>query len=123
MAKAKEKHQCCGQIWQNYHYSSCSRNGKVERDGKWYCGTHDPVAVEEKSKKRDAIFEAKWAAENKACRDKEESRIRLQLATRALLQACHRLQEWDEEKPDSQSLSILLNDLRMSVCEFEQASK
>ena len=23
----------------------CTRQGKVERDGKWYCGQHDPEAV------------------------------------------------------------------------------
>ncbi len=34
----------------------CGHKGKVERDGKWYCGIHDPVAVAKRDKER----EDKW---------------------------------------------------------------
>lgn len=56
MAKAKEKHQCCGQIFNNYHYHQCFNKGKVERDGKWFCGIHDPVKIAE----RDAVKRKQW---------------------------------------------------------------
>lgn len=29
-----------------YHCSPCHNNATIERDGKWYCSKHDPVAVE-----------------------------------------------------------------------------
>jgi hypothetical protein len=38
-------------------YAKCSRNGSIERDGKWYCKTHDPLAIEEKRKKREIKYE------------------------------------------------------------------
>lgn len=59
---------CSKRVWndESYDYFQCSFKGKVERDGKWYCGTHDPEAVVERRKKRGE----KWAAENE-----ESSRI------------------------------------------------
>jgi len=50
----------------------CTRNAKVLREGKPYCGTHDPVAIADKRKAKHAQWdqEAKekgirWAAEEK----------------------------------------------------------
>lgn len=50
------EHQCCARTWPQGAYKShgCASKGKVERDGNWYCGRHDPVAVAEKNKKRKA---------------------------------------------------------------------
>lgn len=60
MAKEKNSRQCCGQIRRGsgYHirHVQCEKTGKIERDGKWYCGTHDPV---KRAEKRAAI-QAKW---------------------------------------------------------------
>ena len=39
----------------------CSKRAKVERNGYWYCGIHDPVRLEEKQKARDE----KWDKELK----------------------------------------------------------
>lgn len=56
---------CCEQIripgnkWRS-RCKPCTHKAKVERDGKWYCGQHDPVA---KKEKQDAKY-AKWQAEN-----------------------------------------------------------
>lgn len=36
-----------------YGYRHCPRRGKVQRNGKWYCGTHDPVRCAERQAKRD----------------------------------------------------------------------
>ncbi|KKK56289.1 hypothetical protein LCGC14_3066000, partial [marine sediment metagenome] len=40
----------------------CPRAGSVERDAKWYCWQHDPVAVAEKKKKWNDDFDRKFAA-------------------------------------------------------------
>jgi hypothetical protein len=32
----------------------CSRTGKVQVDGKWYCGTHDPARIAARNEKRKA---------------------------------------------------------------------
>jgi hypothetical protein len=42
---------CCEQVsdggqWPRFH--NCTRKAKVTRDGKEYCGVHDPVARQEK---------------------------------------------------------------------------
>jgi uncharacterized Zn finger protein (UPF0148 family) len=41
----------------------CTKTAKVERDGKWYCGTHDPVAVKARDDARSAVRSAQWNAE------------------------------------------------------------
>lgn len=61
-----EKHRCEGQVLVNPHwmrYERCSNNGKIKRNGKWYCGIHDPLKVAERRKKRiERLQEAqgKW---------------------------------------------------------------
>jgi hypothetical protein len=62
-----EKHKCCGSVWPAGAYRSypCHHNAKVERDGKWYCGTHDPVAIKEKQDKKKAESDARWKASQK----------------------------------------------------------
>lgn len=37
---------------------SCTRTGKVERNGKWYCNQHDPVAAAEKWNARHAAWQS-----------------------------------------------------------------
>jgi len=101
-------------------YRQCSRAGSIERDGKWYCKAHDPVAIREKSEAKAAA----WHAERDAERKQAENVIRLELATKAILATCQQLLDWQEANlVESDSLSNLLRDLRMSVYEFEQASK
>lgn len=58
-------HKCTAGLGGRY-FAMCHAKGKVERDGKWYCGVHDPVRLLEK---HDARVE-KWRAE-----DEEKSRI------------------------------------------------
>lgn len=62
---AKEKHQCSEQVYPNerwgaFHPHRCHKNATVERDGKRYCGTHDPLVVAAKNEKRDIEMRAKW---------------------------------------------------------------
>lgn len=60
-----EKHPCSGLVWKSQgawgrHYA-CSNPGKVERDGKWWCGTHDPERVADREEKRRRREEAEQA--------------------------------------------------------------
>jgi hypothetical protein len=77
-----EKHMCCERVWPSDAWSrsaSCKKTAKVERGGKHYCGTHDPVARKEKKDARDAEMRKKIA---------EESRIgRIRHAAPELLEA------------------------------------
>lgn len=60
-----EKHKCSNQVYHakgSFRGHPCSNPGKVEREGDWYCGTHDPVRVEEKRQKR----ERQWSDDNQA---------------------------------------------------------
>lgn len=61
------KHKCCGSVWPAGAYRTypCRHNAKVERDGNWYCGTHDPVAIKEKQDKKNAESDARWKASQK----------------------------------------------------------
>lgn len=60
---SKEKHTCCAEIrsgdgWHS-RKEACGCKASVERDGKWYCRRHDPVAIKEKDNAR----RAKWKQE------------------------------------------------------------
>jgi len=75
--------QCCYRIPVDVGYRStskpCTRAGKVERNGKWYCGQHDPQA---KAARRQAQNE-KWEADLRA-----RARLhQLQSAAPALMEA------------------------------------
>jgi uncharacterized Zn finger protein (UPF0148 family) len=41
-----------------FHKFPCSRKPTVQRDGKWYCPSHDPVKVKERQEKAHAKYEA-----------------------------------------------------------------
>lgn len=61
---------CCHRVYYAGEFTSsgCTRRMKVERNGRPYCGWHDP----EKVKAKRAALEAKWQAksdEQKAIRD------------------------------------------------------
>ena len=46
------KMKCAAQVWPNDrwpHSHPCRRVASVERDGKWWCKTHDPKAVAARS--------------------------------------------------------------------------
>ena len=61
----KEKHQCDEKYYHGHRAQRCPNNAKVERDGKWYCGIHDPVARRAKSKARFVEWDTKQKAINK----------------------------------------------------------
>jgi hypothetical protein len=47
----------------SWRKSQCRHPGKVEREGKWYCGTHDPEARAARREAKLTILRAKWEAE------------------------------------------------------------
>lgn len=57
-----EKPQCSqsvperGSRWPRFF--QCSRSGKVQRDGKWYCAIHDPEKKKAKQKAWNDAYEA-----------------------------------------------------------------
>jgi hypothetical protein len=62
--------KCQHQIWSSNGswrggYKQCKSNAKVERDGKAYCLTHDPVLRKEKQDARDKASNDRWNAAGK----------------------------------------------------------
>lgn len=63
----------------------CTRDGSIERGGKWYCCQHDPKQVEKRKKERQAKWDAEWAAKEKKWKRKEAiPRLAKKLAKSAL---------------------------------------
>lgn len=64
---------CDTHIYSGFRSHRCTRNGVVERDGKFYCKKHDPVAV----RQRDDARRVAWAAERNVeeAQRKEAARI------------------------------------------------
>lgn len=58
---------CCATKWPNGSYRGvkCHNPAKVERDGKHYCGVHDPVAIKEKQQAKNAKFDAAYEERRK----------------------------------------------------------
>lgn len=73
--------QCSAQVHNDFGVSfhQCLRNATVERDGRKYCTTHDPVRV----KQRAAAQREKWAKQDEAYR--AEHRRRMEMSRRAEL--------------------------------------
>lgn len=73
--------RCEGECYESFgnagHFYRCSNLAKVQRDGKWYCGIHDPEAIRRKQERRDAKI-----------REREEAR---DLALSEAQARCHRL--------------------------------
>jgi hypothetical protein len=52
-----------------YRPLQCSREGSVERDGKWYCKQHDPEAVAERKRQLSEVLRQKWSEEARLRRE------------------------------------------------------
>lgn len=64
---------CCGRSYAGYKFGrsgTCGKKAKFERDGKWYCGIHDPVAVSSRVKALDD----KWIADRERLGAQENAR-------------------------------------------------
>lgn len=54
-----EQHTCVERVSNNPNWTTfreCGNKAKVEREGKWYCGRHDPVKRKEKAYAKYAKF-------------------------------------------------------------------
>lgn len=56
------KHQCSGTTYPKgtskfglTQGQPCTRSGSIQRDGRWYCKTHDPEAVQRRAQARETV--------------------------------------------------------------------
>ncbi len=47
------KQMCSEKVFKGWHTYACSNPAKVERNAKWFCGTHDPERVAARKAKKD----------------------------------------------------------------------
>lgn len=66
------KNVCCGVIFERGYAWECGKNAKYERDGKHYCGVHDPVAVAARRQKSFDKHKAEWDARAAMRRDQRD---------------------------------------------------
>ena len=43
--------ECSSKTYDGWYYHSCQRKATIERDGKWYCPSHDPEAIKKRKAK------------------------------------------------------------------------
>ena len=58
-------HKCAGEIYESHRFWDCSKTGKLNEDGKWWCGIHAPSAVAARRAKQDAKWKSYSAARDK----------------------------------------------------------
>ena len=46
------EHPCEEKVNNYFRYYPCGKPGKIEYNGKWYCGVHDPIKKEAKRAER-----------------------------------------------------------------------
>ena len=53
---------CCANIYEKGVWRShpCGRKAKVERNGMWYCGIHDPVSREKRRERNHEEWKRNW---------------------------------------------------------------
>ena len=51
-----------------FHFSPCGRPGKIEQDGKWYCGIHNPVKRAAKAAATQLAYDQKLAVDSERWR-------------------------------------------------------
>ena len=57
--------RCEEKVWGAFSHYNCGNKAKVERNGKWWCGVHDPekpptkaqIALQERHKRLDLAWE------------------------------------------------------------------
>ena len=64
--------KCSERISGGFHSYQCSKSGKIERDGRWYCGTHDPVRIKEKREESARKWSERFRAQRSASEQREK---------------------------------------------------
>ena len=88
-----ETHRCTGRLWNDYDMRGyqCSKSGKYEEEGKWWCGTHAPSKVKARHEKQAAKYDAE-SKEREANRLKVRNRIKAE-AMREAAKAIEKLHD------------------------------
>ena len=76
-----------------FRFRPCGRPGKIEFDGKWYCGVHDPI---KQTAKQDAKWRARQSMEATLAQESAEQARKLALwpeIVAALEHADHTIQK------------------------------
>lgn len=60
MKTTEPKHKCEKMVFSDYRHCPCRNNASVEREGKWYCGIHDPEKIKKKREEQDKRWEEKY---------------------------------------------------------------
>ena len=86
-----------GEGYSAHSGSPCHNPAKVVRDGKPYCGMHDPEAIKTKKEGREVEANAKWATEREAQRRKAVIiNIAYGISTRVFDQKANEIREFLE---------------------------
>lgn len=56
----KIEHKCCASVFGKWSSHNCENKAKMEHEGKWYCGIHDPVRKAEKDRAWREKFDREW---------------------------------------------------------------
>ena len=59
----------CAKIMDHFRRLYCQRTGTIERDGAWWCRTHDPEAVAARDRKREEKYNAERREEDRTTAD------------------------------------------------------
>jgi hypothetical protein len=111
--QARDRHE-------RIHPRTCSNGGVVERDDKWFCKLHDPVAIKQKDEAKNVEQEMahkafqeqihRISAENKACKDIPTKALEEGII-QEMITVCNNLQQdnslWSLELRKAEAKAIL----------------
>jgi ferric-dicitrate binding protein FerR (iron transport regulator) len=85
-ATANSKPQCSKEIWSTgrWHPQQCTRRGRVQVNGYWYCKIHDPAYRQAKRDKRVAQWQEKEERNQRVRQEGERLAQRLGLPPEAM---------------------------------------
>jgi hypothetical protein len=78
-----EQHKCSGNIRKDWHSYPCSKNGKLEHEGRFYCGMHHPPTVLAKNQAKTAAWHKEW--DEKRAAEVSAAAAKAEVARRAAL--------------------------------------
>jgi len=78
-----------------FHTHQCSKNGVVERNGRWYCKIHDPEYIKKKQDKETQKFK------------EEQKKRRIELYAPELLEVCKMALEKEKVISKDKKLKII----------------
>jgi hypothetical protein len=114
--KDQAKPKCCASVWPSggLRGHPCGRTAKVERDGKWYCGIHDPVA---QAKRNVARHErGRWES------DRRDLVYKKQAAAAEIVAQVMNCTEAHGLPPAVEAARVKLADLRSQMAEHMKAA-